>query len=343
MRLKHNLFIVLILQLSLNTFGQIDPYSAIGLGTSIGKGIAGKIKDGKKKKNIESSYLKVFINGDTLTILRVSEEKIISPAKGYVVRIQNDLSNYHSLYQANQHLDLPYYYDDISSLKMFDKDWPCEYYENELKEYRKYEKNLTKKEQAFKDSLESAKRIEQKRVTDSLAIVRKIYKDSVEYAERVLGFHFINKEYALLKEKPSEKSKTIGRVYMGSYVRVLGYSENTSYSKVSIQGVEGFIINGDLVDNIDKINTENADIPTYRSRQYYKYEPNYEYVPEPEMSNIFQSTNTNNTGTTKRTTNSTPRQRQSSSQRTYILGPRGGCYYLTDHGTKVYVDHSYCR
>lgn len=29
--------------------------------------------------------------------------------------------------------------------------------------------------------------------------------------------------------------------------------------------------------------------------------------------------------------------------RTYYVGPRGGCYYLSDSGRKVYVDHSYCN
>jgi hypothetical protein len=34
--------------------------------------------------------------------------------------------------------------------------------------------------------------------------------------------------------------------------------------------------------------------------------------------------------------------RRSSAGRTYILGPRGGCYYISGSGSKVYVDHSYC-
>ena len=29
--------------------------------------------------------------------------------------------------------------------------------------------------------------------------------------------------------------------------------------------------------------------------------------------------------------------------RTYITGPRGGCYYINDNGNKVYVDHSFCH
>jgi hypothetical protein len=32
----------------------------------------------------------------------------------------------------------------------------------------------------------------------------------------------------------------------------------------------------------------------------------------------------------------------SSSGRTYITGPRGGCYYINSSGNKTYVDHSFC-
>lgn len=32
----------------------------------------------------------------------------------------------------------------------------------------------------------------------------------------------------------------------------------------------------------------------------------------------------------------------SSSDRTYITGPRGGCYYINSNGNKTYVDHSLC-
>lgn len=34
--------------------------------------------------------------------------------------------------------------------------------------------------------------------------------------------------------------------------------------------------------------------------------------------------------------------RSDDASRTYIRGPRGGCYYLSSSGRKVYVDHSYC-
>jgi hypothetical protein len=33
---------------------------------------------------------------------------------------------------------------------------------------------------------------------------------------------------------------------------------------------------------------------------------------------------------------------QPASARKYILGPRGGCYYLSETGKKMYVSHSRC-
>lgn len=38
-----------------------------------------------------------------------------------------------------------------------------------------------------------------------------------------------------------------------------------------------------------------------------------------------------------------PRPPPATSGRTYLKGPRGGCYYLNAAGGKVYVDHSYCK
>lgn len=37
------------------------------------------------------------------------------------------------------------------------------------------------------------------------------------------------------------------------------------------------------------------------------------------------------------------RSRTTSSYRTYIRGPRGGCYYINSNGNKTYVDRSMCN
>lgn len=38
-----------------------------------------------------------------------------------------------------------------------------------------------------------------------------------------------------------------------------------------------------------------------------------------------------------------PEPRRSTASRIYIRGPRGGCYYISDSGGKVYVDRSMCN
>jgi hypothetical protein len=42
-------------------------------------------------------------------------------------------------------------------------------------------------------------------------------------------------------------------------------------------------------------------------------------------------------------TYSLPQPARSTSGRVYIRGPRGGCYYISDSGSKVYVDRSVCN
>lgn len=49
-----------------------------------------------------------------------------------------------------------------------------------------------------------------------------------------------------------------------------------------------------------------------------------------------------------RVTNSTNKRSRTSSTkkatgRTYIRGPRGGCYYINSNGNKTYVDRSFCN
>ena len=42
-------------------------------------------------------------------------------------------------------------------------------------------------------------------------------------------------------------------------------------------------------------------------------------------------------------TYSLPEPRRSTSDKAYIRGPRGGCYYISGSGRKVYVDRSMCN
>lgn len=334
--------LVFFISLSVHTAAQIDPYTAVGLGTSLGNGLFSKIKDGKKRKNIERSLAEVEINGTRLTTLRVKDELIISNAKPYISSIQHRLDNYFKAYLANERMDIPAYDEDIMTLKTMDADWPAGYYENELRAYKKFDQELAKKQKHYYDSMETANRAEQKKIADSLALLRKQEQDNLAYMARTSGYHFINKEFVLLKEKPlgARNNKTKGRIYLGSYVKILGYSDNSDVIKIDLAGVEGYISKQDVVASLDQINNPGADMATYKARYYYKYEPNYAYSETEEE--ISYSTPVSGS-TTKPRAASAYKQAAPRQSRTYITGPRGGCYYISAGGSKVYVDRSYCR
>ena len=50
-----------------------------------------------------------------------------------------------------------------------------------------------------------------------------------------------------------------------------------------------------------------------------------------------------NAGSKTRSVKKTTGTRKPASGRVYHTGPRGGCYYYTAGGSKVYVDRSYCK
>jgi hypothetical protein len=188
--------------------------------------------------------------------------------------------------------------------------------------------------------------------------VAKNERDRLAYINIIEGYHFINKEAALLKERPDDKSQTLGKIHVGSYIEVKGYSDNSPYLKVALKDITGYIRKEDVVDNLDKITVANADIAIYKSRQYYKYDPNYDYVAPVQTQSFYQqpsstgrsvssygvksSGNSGSSSSTRRASSTSSRS-SSSAGRTYITGPRGGCYYINSNGNKTYVDHSYCR
>ena len=331
------LFIFITTLFTVHAYPQLDVNTVFGAG----KGLAGKINNGKKKKNIEGSLVEVAINGKMVTILRVDADKIISSAKPYIIKIQEQLSGYYKTYQQQQPIAVPTYNDDIPVVRNMDIDWPVQYYEAELAAYRAYEQQLIIRENKRKDSIAAVVQLARQRTADSLLILQKNNAEHSAYLDRVKGFHFINKEFALLREKPAATSKVIGRIYVGSYVKVTGYSDGSNFVKISLQDIDGFVDAAELVDDISKITVAGADIKSYESRQYYKYLPNYDYVPTAvaavetdEAPAVYSAPKTKTTTTKKQTV---------SSSRNYIRGPRGGCYYINSGGNKVYVDRGLCN
>lgn len=55
------------------------------------------------------------------------------------------------------------------------------------------------------------------------------------------------------------------------------------------------------------------------------------------------TTSTSSRSTNTTTTRSSSSSGKTSTGRTYIRGPRGGCYYINSNGNKTYVDRSLCN
>ncbi len=55
------------------------------------------------------------------------------------------------------------------------------------------------------------------------------------------------------------------------------------------------------------------------------------------------TTNTHTTRVTNSSNSKTGSSTKKATGRTYIRGPRGGCYYINSNGNKTYVDRSFCN
>lgn len=321
---------------------QVDA-GLVNLGVSTGSNILDKMKQKKQAKAIENSLTTVNIGRVQVSMLRVNVDKITSRAKPYIITVQNSLDRYYARYKRGEHIDGSYEPDDIAVIRNVDPDWPADRYSIEWKAYRAYDMALTQHEQKLRDSLAAENRAADRKRSEEQAAAAKRRTDSIEYVQRVFGYHFINKEYVSLKEKPLSTSQSKGRLYKGSYIRVLGYSENSGFVKITLDGVEGFISRADLAENIDDIPASENERAVFKSRVYYKYEPNYDYV-EPVQQDYKSAFTTG-----EPVYSQAPKARQwtsarsGSQSRVYITGPRGGCYYINSNGNKTYVDHSYCQ
>jgi ketosteroid isomerase-like protein len=68
-------------------------------------------------------------------------------------------------------------------------------------------------------------------------------------------------------------------------------------------------------------------------------------VPTPQTANVTQPATTTKPvapSTEKPSTEKTDKPQTEPADRTYVKGPRGGCYYVNPSGSKVYVDKKFC-
>jgi len=124
---------------------------------------------------------------------------------------------------------------------------------------------------------------------------------------------------ANLRDTPSTTSGTEQEIDEGTIVKVL--DEKLPWYVVRAGNRVGWM-HGNTIEFIDT-GTANPLTPR-RQTVAPDYPPHTPSIPRRESS----------TETTTRT---------SSESRGYIRGPRGGCYYISGSGRKVYVDRSMCN
>jgi len=137
-----------------------------------------------------------------------------------------------------------------------------------------------------------------------------------------------------------------------------GFKANSSPSECYNRGYYPYIFNdGSIYCYKDKGNSNVASSPDdcYRKNQYpYKYHHNLLICKKKKKKsgdstkNIYHEYSYDKSGynkdyKSKSYNNKNTITHKRSSSHTYILGRRGGCYYINSNGNKTYVAHTYCR
>jgi hypothetical protein len=353
---KFLLFSLFLTTISAANVAQSPFGSAISTGASVGGSIQDKMRDKKKSKNIEAGIIRRDVAGKSLTLLRVPADKIVSPAKIDINSLQQELDKCLGQVQLGQTADLNSAKTFINAVQNGDPSWPLHYYTNELSFYEGQNKLVELAKQQRKDSLELVARKEEKRLADSVQSARlaaaemarikqQLERDSIAQASITAGYHFVNRPFLQLKEKALATSTDMGKLYLGTYVKIIDDLSSKDYVKVTVDGdLEGFVLKADLAENINEVKATSSELSRFKSGHYYKFEesPVYKAKREANEARIAAAEAKAMEAEERREAAREAQERKSASAQTYHTGPRGGCYYISG-GNKVYVDKSYCK
>ena len=265
------------------------------------------------------SWLKdTVISGIPVQQLRVPKEEITSSRAMDILSIQRDLDEDLKRARAWEIVSFNGTLSEIMFIRNQEPSWPVEYYQKELDAYKAYNKTITAHERIVGDS------------------ILKVYEENARLTALVKGYCFISKSSIIIHETAMNGGRTMGKLYFGTYVKVEDADEmGTAYVTVpGLRGVEGIIHTGDYVDSLYKLKATDEEMRMFKSRQYAKFEmdPVYAAVIKKEQQ-----------AEARREQAASRSISRSTQRRTYITGPRGGCYYINSNGNKVYVDHSFCQ
>ena len=253
----------------------------------------------KKVKKGQLSYdhtVYTMRDGYNIPSMRVPSKEIYSvksPAAAFLIAAQNQLENAKEAYQKQtvikQLNEIAY---NIKQVKELDWYWEDKYLQLEYDFYYSYEKK--RYEQELNDAQKNEnyyKKLEQKRLdslnnlfaaenykADSTERQRKLYleskKDSIRKAQQTAGYHFVNAKSIDLRAAPHANAPLIVNVRACSYIKKLSQPDANGYVFVEVSDYNGYVLNGLLVDNLNKVSVKGADVKFAKENHFVSI-----YVP----------------------------------------------------------------
>jgi hypothetical protein len=272
-----------------------------------------------------SQWLKtITIEGKSVTVLRVDELKFPSTILGHIAGAQNSLDKLSYGYKVY----LGYKSDPNSGIERncqeiekVNKTFPVHYYREELKAYRDAYDAFKQKEDDEKNA-----RIAREKAEKEQAIIERLKTD----------YFWINHDSINVRSKPNTQSLIVGQIHRLSYVKAFEVEGKPDWAQISFGEYDGkytgFIFDKYLAEDWDELFPTTEDSARLLSGPNYNYIPNTANMAKARQAELDQQVKA--AGSFKS---------GSGSGRKYILGPRGGCYFINSHGNKEYVDRSYCR
>lgn len=264
--------------------------------------LKGYSQDFNEKYNSYIDTINVF--NKEIVYLRVPKKKIKSPAKDYILSIQNTLDKIQNDIKDGKTINSTYKYNlksSLNSINYRDKKWELGFYE---KEYKSYEEIIDYKSK--------------KEWSNYLNSQRKEYEEEKAKAEEELNknMRFVDIGELTIYSDTLKTAKDIGHLPAYCAIKLVKELDN-GYSEIVACGQKsGYVKSEYLVTNKNLVTVES---------ELKKIEHNFCYVIYPDDDDMYYQ-------------GYIPER-----DRVYYLGPKGGCYYLTNNGHKVYVDRSVCN
>ncbi|MFV0389884.1 MAG: SH3 domain-containing protein [Pyrinomonadaceae bacterium] len=123
------------------------------------------------------------------------------------------------------------------------------------------------------------------------------------------------KENTILRETPQNQGKSITELSKGDKINVV--RQEAAWFYVDADGAEGWI-HGNSIAFLEDLMPEKSASTSIKSKPVKKSQARTSTAP-------------------------TKRKRGSSGARKYIVGKRGGCYYINSKRKKTYVSRSFCK